>query len=292
MPTFVKPMLAKPIEDPAVIDDPKYVAEPKVDGLRAQLHVEGGRAVACYSRTGRNMLGEKGLRWLRDVAWPIEAMILDAEAFAGSGANTVADAMHARSVEQSNMALMVFDALEILGQAVMDQPWRVRRKLLEELFGAWSHERVSLIPTGDNARLVYDAWVRLGGEGVMLKDRESAYVPGWRAPTWQKWKVEFTVDVVITGTTTKATHDPTGGYRTGEAALTYGYWDRVKQALVTVGQGVLVGKKADLEQYVGRVAECKCYGVMPSGALRHHVLVRWREDKLPEDCVWEASSSS
>jgi ATP-dependent DNA ligase len=47
------------------------------------------------------------------------------------------------------------------------------------------------------------------------------------------------------------------------------------------------GPKEDMEKFVGRVAEIKAYGQYPTGALRHPVLERWREDKLPEDCVFD-----
>ncbi len=48
--SFIPPMLTTRLEDPRRLDDPRFVAEPKLDGQRAQLHVRGGRTVACYSR--------------------------------------------------------------------------------------------------------------------------------------------------------------------------------------------------------------------------------------------------
>jgi hypothetical protein len=52
-------MLATRLEDPRRLADPPYVAEPKLDGQRAQVHVRGGRTVACYSRPG---FGPRGPR--------------------------------------------------------------------------------------------------------------------------------------------------------------------------------------------------------------------------------------
>jgi hypothetical protein len=43
-------MLCERLIDPARLQDRRYIAEPKLDGQRAQLHVRNGRAVACYSR--------------------------------------------------------------------------------------------------------------------------------------------------------------------------------------------------------------------------------------------------
>src|SRR5262245_18070749 len=52
----------------------RYIAEPKLDGLRAQLHILSGKAVACYSRRG-----------LAYVEWPFSSAIFDGEPCAGDG---------------------------------------------------------------------------------------------------------------------------------------------------------------------------------------------------------------
>jgi ATP-dependent DNA ligase len=41
-----------------------YIAAPKLDGQRAQLHVQNGRAVACYSRRGLDLPQHAGMAWL------------------------------------------------------------------------------------------------------------------------------------------------------------------------------------------------------------------------------------
>jgi ATP-dependent DNA ligase len=43
---FIRPMLAPPLEDPRKLAEQRYIAEPKLDGQRAQVHVRGGRTVA------------------------------------------------------------------------------------------------------------------------------------------------------------------------------------------------------------------------------------------------------
>src|SRR5262245_24989772 len=45
-------MLCDRLTNPARLADRWYIAEPKLDGQRAQLPVCGARAVACYSRRG------------------------------------------------------------------------------------------------------------------------------------------------------------------------------------------------------------------------------------------------
>jgi ATP-dependent DNA ligase len=70
-------MLCTRLTDPSRLDDPGYVAEPKLDGQRAQIHVASGRAVHVYSRPGRELLNKAGLTELRDARWPFPAAILD-----------------------------------------------------------------------------------------------------------------------------------------------------------------------------------------------------------------------
>ena len=297
MTEFIKSMLAKTLDQAGVqLGDPAYVAEAKLDGQRAQIVVREHRTVACYSRIGRDLLGEKGCAWLKTIEWPVAAARLDGELYTGQGQNTAGpDVLHARSTAGEALALAVFDLLELSDaagaiQSTMGLPWEDRRKLLETLFAGVTLPRISLSPVSADHQALWQAWVeQMGGEGIMLKHRQSKWVPGWRSPYWIKCKREMTVDVLITGVTDKPTYD-NGGYRTpGKGwALTYGYI--VDGRLVTVGQGIQFGPMAELEQYVGRVAEVRCNGVMPSGAVRHGRFLRWRPDKQPEDCRLEEAA--
>jgi ATP-dependent DNA ligase len=61
-------MLCTILRDPSRLGDPRYMAEPKFDGQRAQIHVAGGRTVAAFSRPGRSLLDSPGLAWLRTVS--------------------------------------------------------------------------------------------------------------------------------------------------------------------------------------------------------------------------------
>jgi hypothetical protein len=47
---FIRPRLCTSLRDPSRLDDPRYMAEPKFDGQRAQVHVAGRRTVETYSR--------------------------------------------------------------------------------------------------------------------------------------------------------------------------------------------------------------------------------------------------
>jgi len=69
---FIPPMLCSRLENQAGLADRRYIAEPNIDGQRAQVHAGEGRAVACYSRPGHDLLRHPGMAWLRMVVWPME----------------------------------------------------------------------------------------------------------------------------------------------------------------------------------------------------------------------------
>jgi len=94
---FIPPMLTSRLADAALLADPRYVAKPKLDGQRAQVHVERGRTVAVYSRPGRELRRHRGLAWLRDVRWPLSAAIRDGELFSGEGAEGIDAILTARN---------------------------------------------------------------------------------------------------------------------------------------------------------------------------------------------------
>ena len=72
-------MLCSRLENPARLAERRYVAEPKLDGQRAQVHITKGRTIACYSRPGRDLLRHAGITWLRDLQWPLDTAVLDGE---------------------------------------------------------------------------------------------------------------------------------------------------------------------------------------------------------------------
>src|SRR5262245_27808249 len=68
---FIPFMLCERLTDPARLQDRRYIAEAKLDGQRAQLHIRQGRTIACYSRRGLDLLRHAGMAWLREMTWPV-----------------------------------------------------------------------------------------------------------------------------------------------------------------------------------------------------------------------------
>src|SRR5262245_17087231 len=109
---FIPPMLATQLEDPTRLGDPRYVAEPKLDGQRAQIHVRDHRTVHCFSRPGRELLRYPGMAWLRELRWPFPSAVLDGEAVAGDGSEGIQAVFEARGHPDGAMAFAAFDLLE------------------------------------------------------------------------------------------------------------------------------------------------------------------------------------
>src|SRR5262245_65438484 len=115
-------MLCSRLENPARLADRRYIAEPKLDGQRAQVHIHGGRTVACYSRPGRDLLRHPGMAWLRTLSWPVDAAALDGEACAGDGHEGIQAVFEARNRNGGDMSFLAFDLLSLNGQEVMREP--------------------------------------------------------------------------------------------------------------------------------------------------------------------------
>ena len=129
---FIPPMLCERLTNVSRLADRGYIAEPKLDGRRAQLHVHEGRAVACYSRRGLDLLEHAGMAWLKQIEWPFRSAVFDGEACAGDGHEGIQAVFTERKRVGGDMAVVLFDLLHIAGKSVMREPWRDRRKRLEQ----------------------------------------------------------------------------------------------------------------------------------------------------------------
>jgi ATP-dependent DNA ligase len=132
---FIPPLLAGRLEQRALLADARYIAEPKLDGQRAQIHVAGDRTRAAYSRPGRELLRHRGLGWLRDFSG-VNQVVLDGELFSGDGAEGIDAILVARGGDGANVAFAAFDVLQLGGRETMAEPWADRRKRLEDLVAA------------------------------------------------------------------------------------------------------------------------------------------------------------
>jgi len=191
-----------------------------------------------------------------------------------------------------------FDILYLDGTSLLDQPYSVRTKLLPE-----AHRPPSIITADAHAaRNFFDAAIAAGQEGLMAKGLESTYEAGRRGGAWFKIKQANTLDLVVLAAEWGhgrrhgklsnlhlGARDPNGGFvmlgktfkgLTDEMLA----WQTQKlQELETHRDGIVVYVRPEL------VVEIAFNGLQdsphyPGGlALRFARVVRYRDDKKPED---------
>lgn len=213
---FFRPfMLAHPLED-ATVDLTEYAAEWKWDGIRVQI-VGTGAEVRLYSRAGDDVTGT-----FPDIAAAFPAhgvldgeMLVQGEAQGGAehggGAasfNALQQRLGRKNVPAKMLAdypafVRLYDILFDGDEDLRELPWETRRGRLEAFAGRLDPARFdvsAIIPARDFDDL---AERRAGArdaaiEGVMLKRRDSLYVPGRRTGLWYKWKRDpLSVDCVM-----------------------------------------------------------------------------------------------
>ncbi len=220
---FRPPMLSHPIEERDDLDklEPEaFSAEWKWDGIRVQL--VGGRDRAgeqvgkVYSRTGEDITGA-----FPDLAEAItfegaldgELLILRegrVQSFNVLQQRLNRKAVTGKLLEEFPAHVRAYDLLTSEGEDLRQEPFSTRRTKLEQVIKKLDHARVDispLVPFADwdalAAARADPASVGAGEdadaiEGVMLKRRNSPYLPGRPKGPWWKWKREpHIVDAVM-----------------------------------------------------------------------------------------------
>jgi bifunctional non-homologous end joining protein LigD len=295
-----------------------WAYELKWDGARALLFVQEGK-VRALSRNGRDVTASyPELHPLGEQAGARE-LLLDGEivAFDEHGRPSfarlqrrmhVTDTARARRLAKDfPVTYLAFDLLHLDGRPLLSEPYRERRRLLEELElsgPAWQ------VPDyfGEEGEAVLKASKALGLEGVVCKRLDSRYLPGKRSSDWLKVKHSRTQEVVV------------GGWRQGQGrrAGTIGsllvgvnreeglaYVGRVGSGFDEAALGELSKRLAKLERKISPfagelpraetgdahwvspelVGEVSYTEWTPDERLRHPVWRGLRPDKSPEE-VW------
>lgn len=204
-------MLASPLAyggDYRELDDNRWIAEDKFDGIRAQVHVRGTE-VTIYSRNFNDVTASypEVANALRDQR---HHMILDGEIIAAREGKalpfrTLQARLQRKEIDEELMHevplhFMAFDLLALDGTFLIDEPLAARRAQLEATFAPT--ERATLathkpVATA-SVNAEFEAARARGNEGLMLKRADSPYAPGRRGKWWYKLKKELsTLDVVV-----------------------------------------------------------------------------------------------
>jgi DNA ligase-1 len=195
-------MLSNPIDearDLAVLNPADFSAEWKWDGIRVQLIMARG-SVSLFSRTGDdiaaafpdivdNVFGEAVLDGELLVGRDFEpALFNDLQQRLNRKVAT------AKLMEEFPAFIRVYDLLFDGDEDIRALPWTERRQRLEAWFDRNPQTRLDLSQVlgfndwEDLAEMRRRGAAEHGHEGVMLKLRQSPYVPGRPKGLWFKWK--------------------------------------------------------------------------------------------------------
>ena len=310
---FVEPMKATLTDDR--FDDPGWIFERKLDGVRLLIHARDG--VTIWSRNREDLTDT-----YPEIAEAIAEhaprnVLLDGEVVAFSGGKTSFSRLQGRmqirdadAARASGIAVhaYLFDILHWDGHDLRGVPLRDRKRILR---AAVDFEDPLRFTSHRNERGVafYEGACEKGWEGIIAKQAASTYKSGTRSREWLKWKCVKEQEFVIGGFT-----DPKGE-RVGFGALLVGVHDGAGGPLRfagKVGTGFdgellerLAGKLAELERdespFEDRTRQRKGeHWVEPElvgqveftewthdGRLRHPSFKGLRHDKDPEDVVRE-----
>ncbi|MGE0006964.1 MAG: non-homologous end-joining DNA ligase [Parvibaculaceae bacterium] len=197
LPPFIPPQLAFLEDRPP--EGPNWVHEIKYDGYRV-LAAVAGTEVRLYTRSGQDWtekfqpvadaLAKLGLEAL------IDGEIVVFEAGGRTSFQALQEALSER--RKADLRYVAFDLLMLDGEDLRRRPLVERKKRLKKLLG---RTKAPLAYgghlAGDSDKVLKEA-CRLGIEGLVSKDRTSAYVSG-RASSWIKSKCLGRSEFVIGG---------------------------------------------------------------------------------------------
>jgi ATP-dependent DNA ligase len=202
----VKPMLAKAVYEVPRL--PGLVYEPKWDGFRCVVFRDGDEC-ELGSRNDRPLT-----RYFPEMLGSLRAAlpgrcVVDGELVVVTGDGLDFEALQqrihpaasrvAKLAAETPASFIAFDLLALGDRDVCAQPFRERRRLLEEVLPA-NHPRLYLTPITDDADVAQDWFHRFEGagfDGVMAKPAEAPYVQDQRAML--KVKHQRTADCVVAG---------------------------------------------------------------------------------------------
>lgn len=227
IPTPFRPMLCEPIHKP--FSDPRWIFEPKLDGVRAVAFLDGGSTRIL----SRNKL-ELTSRFPDVVAalegQPSRRMVLDGEliGFGPDGRPRIHLLQQRLGVQreidvrlamaQTPVVYFVFDILWFEGIDCRSLPLSQRKMILDAvIFPNPGVQLVHRIPgEGETA---FEACVAAGFEGIVAKQLTGRYESDRRSTSWRKLKAVTTADLAVCGFTRSATG------RKGFSALVLGASD-------------------------------------------------------------------
>jgi bifunctional non-homologous end joining protein LigD len=296
MPRYT-PMLAE-VGDESVLDDPDFLFEPKLDGIRALCEVSGDGTV-FVSRNGNDITA--AYPELSPVSLPPcvldgEIVLYDKDGHPDFGGLLK---RHQRKFSPRNtrpVTFAVFDVLEIGDEPLISQPLAIRKQSLDEVLSDLP-ERFERTLSTEKGRALWNLMADRGLEGVIAKRMQSRYRPGARSADWLKVKAFKSADVVIIGfradrkdlsSIEVAAYDEAGELQSVGRVGT-GFSARsatiMREALDSIRRGDEVTADGMLAVEPKLVAEVRYIQLTTDKKLRHASFQTIRADKRPHECL-------
>ncbi len=187
--TSMRPMLAT--RGTHVPTGEEWQHEVKWDGMRVLVEVHDG-AARLWSRNENDAT----VSFPELARIPVADGLLDGEvvAFADGAPSfaALAERMHVSRADRARalaerlpVTLLVFDVLRLGDRDLMEQPLSARRHALADL--DLHDDRWQTPPAYDDGRMLFDATLQQGLEGIVSKRLSSRYRPGLRSKDWLKF---------------------------------------------------------------------------------------------------------
>lgn len=281
-----------------LLTHPNYVAECKIDG---------SRYLSIDSRLFSRRLSVKdGLPVEKSDNVPHitaelskipKGTILDGEIYykgmKSTQVTSIMGSLPAKAIERQALnpiRYCLYDVLWYNGKRMINEPWHVRRSVLEHLYSGHlsdsKHIDLSSVEYGDK-RAFLDKMMAQGEEGIMLKNINAPYQPDKRPEhTWYKIKKHDTADVVITGFLPGK-----GKYEGQVGSILFSQYDRKGGKLKRKGsvnsstEAVRLDITKNPNKYLGKVLEISYMEKTKDGKFRHPQWSYLRTDKAAEDCT-------
>jgi DNA ligase 1 len=207
----IQPMLAASAPGPdAALDKTGLpaVVDYKLDGVRVQVH-RAGEQVRIFSRSLDDITAR--LPEVVAVARSLghDQLVLDGEvlslrsdgrpeAFQVVASRTMSSVDAAALAQAGPLQVFFFDLLHVDGRDLLDAPLADRLEHMRELLPEAVTVPREICTTSSQAAETFADAVKLGYEGVVIKNLRASYAAGRRDAAWVKVKPRHTFDLIVT----------------------------------------------------------------------------------------------
>lgn len=196
-------MLLTEVEDDTVLDK-DWIFQEKHNGVRAIIHVKGGKIVGIRGRSNNPLLF--CFPEFKDVTFDFDTAVLDGEicvfkdnksVFYG-GVDQRRTAPTTAKLRDHKAKIIVFDIIQFEGEVLVYKPYEHRlNTLLAHIKGS---NLVDVIESVTIGRVLWEQAKKYNWEGIVCKDPKGLYELGKRSKQFLKLKNYKHVDVIVAKT--------------------------------------------------------------------------------------------